>query len=123
MTTTGTTPKVELTTTAVGITGVAVTATTLTGTEPRTEVRVNAGTGTTTPGQLPTGPKGKRARLEGTGIHEVKVIRALARSVITTTAERSEVTRQEEGPASVVEAFTAAAVSMAVAAGHIASKS
>lgn len=122
MTTTGTTPKVERTTTGVGITGVAVTATTLTGTEPRTEVRVNAGTGTTTPGQLPTGPKGTRARLEGTGIHEVKVIHALARSVITSTAERREATRPEEGKAPVAEGFMVAAVSTAVVA-RIANKS
>ena len=74
-----------------------------TGTGPRTEVRVNTGTSTTIPGQATTGPKAMRAQLVGTEIHEVKVIRTLAHSAITTTVERSGATRAEEDPATAAE--------------------
>jgi hypothetical protein len=56
-----------------------------------------------------------RAPLAATPIRGVKATRALVVSVITTTADRREVTRQEGGPASVVEVFTLAVVVSTVA--------
>src|SRR5208283_482333 len=131
MTTTGTPLGAELSTIAIIITVAAamVTGTHSAGkeTEVRIEVTVNVEAHTTTRERQLSRSRGIRAPLAATPIHAVKATRALGGSVITTTAERREVTRQEGVPASagealtLVEAFTAAvaAVSAAVAAAHI----
>lgn len=79
-------------------------------TEARLEV--TAGTQTTALEAPPMGGEATREQLEATGMHEAKATLTPEVSVITTKAERSEVTRQEEGPASAAEAFTAAVVFM-----------
>jgi len=60
-----------------------------------------------------------RVRLAGTAIHVVKATRELGGSVTTTTAERRELTREEEDRVLVAEAFTAEAVPTAVEGAHI----
>lgn len=75
----------------------------------RLEITRNMGTHT-------TGPEERREQIEVTAVREEKAILTPGPSVITTMAGRREVTRQEECPASVVEAFTVAeVVSMVVA--------
>jgi len=59
--------------------------------------------------------RGTGVRLAATARRAAKATRALVVSVITTTADRREVTRQEGGPASVVEVFTLAVVVSTVA--------
>jgi hypothetical protein len=82
----------------------------------RLEITRNMGTHTTALGHLPTGPEETRERIEVMAVKEEKAILTPGPSVITTMAGRRGVTRQEECPASVVEAFTVAeAVSTVVA--------
>jgi hypothetical protein len=95
------------------------------GKEPDARLEVTADVGTHTAireGQL-IRTRGIRVRLAATSIHVVKETREREESVISTTAESRELTRQEEGPASVAAVFTVAAVSTAVAEAHIADKS
>lgn len=82
----------------------------------RLEITRNMGTHTTGPGHVPTGTEERREQIEVTAVREEKAILTPGPSVITTMAGRREVTRQEECPASVAEAFTVAeVVSMVVA--------
>ena len=80
------------------------------GTEARLEVTAIAEVRTDTREIPPGHMKGIRVRLETTAKHVVKAARALGRSVITTTVDRREVTRQEADPASVVEKDSMAGV-------------
>jgi len=71
---------------------------------------------TTALGHLPTGTEETRERIEVMAAKEEKAILTPGPSVITTMAGRREVTRQEECPASVLEAFTVAEVVSTVVA-------
>jgi len=79
------------------------------------EITRNTEMRTTALGHLRTGLEETRERIEVTALKEEKAILTRGLSVITTMADRSEVIRQEECPASVVEAFTVAEVVPTVA--------
>lgn len=82
-------------------------------TERRLEVTGNAAMRTTAQARLSTGREGTREHPEAMEMRGVRTILALGASAITTTAERSEVTRREEDPALGAEPITATAVSVA----------
>lgn len=120
MTTTGTPLEAELSTIAIIIIAAAATGigthSAIRETKAPLEVTANAEARTAARGHQLGRSREIRVLLAATAKHVVKATRALEGSVITTMAERRDVTRQEGGPASVVEDLTAAAVVFTVMA-------